>query len=732
MTGPRPTRASLPGLGDHLRRIAGTRDRAGRAAAFADLANEAERAGAVESLLLRLLARGANGQRFALEVAALLALPLPEGVIFPLVDLVEQSRFPTKLRINVAAKVLQSVAADSPIAARIVEIFRRKVSPGRAVNRLRRLAALVPHVPALRDALDELEAGVAAPCPRCGARLGFDDLIRHLWEKHRLLFENGRVREPWDVIGQWITEYARTNRPEFLDRSCDLAQALDPNDGLSRVHRLLLLGGTDDEEAHALLRAEAADQNATLCPHCYALVAQPTRAKPADVLVGSGRVDGGGFRVELSDAYLYSRMIVDTPSGRIQTGPEPGHALTKRGAILLFLLPLLLVSCVFAVLPRLMGMAPVVPVGVMLLVSGIVYLVIAMTWEDHSDPSGRAVDHAWNLLVPRILQRELRKSDAAFLAGLADASRGRGDIEEREDSLRQASAIMRKERIAIPYLTPLSVLQITDATQQEADDLLPIADEVSEVFQALLPFEHGEHLVRELRGDSVDRTRRARLRVLVLAQAFAAGLEAEDLRMIGQLCPTLGMSYASEDRDGLSRLRLLWLYRPRRLWQRVGSATTVFDLARYPRLAENYLKLRPDLLLFQASGGSGEVAPILVCEEGVVYRDVVITDPGTRIRTKAKSIVRGGGYELTIDDRVFKFREDPTILAHRLRGWTHFLFEEFLPRARMLTRRRSAHGDRLISQKAMTCTECRRTFLGLTGEIGFTELPPAIEGVESV
>ena len=65
-----------------------------------------------------------------------------------------------------------------------------------------------------------------------------------------------------------------------------------------------------------------------------------------------------------------------------------------------------------------------------------------------------------------------------------------------------------------------------------------------------------------------------RLRILILARAFAAGLEAEDLRMIGQVSPILGATYASEDRDGLARLRLLWLYRPRRLWQRIGSATS--------------------------------------------------------------------------------------------------------------------------------------------------------------
>jgi hypothetical protein len=216
----------------------------------------------------------------------------------------------------------------------------------------------------------------------------------------------------------------------------------------------------------------------------------------------------------------------------------------------------------------------------------------------------------------------------------------------------------------------------------------------------------------------------------MLARAFAAGLEAEDLRMIGQVCPALGAAYASEDRDGLARLRLLWLYRPRRLWQRIGSATAVFDLARYPKLAENYLKQRPDLLLFQASGGTDGAAPILVCEEGVVYRESVITGPNPVIGVKARSLVRGGGYEMTIDDRVYKFRDDPTLLVRRLKAWSLFLFKEFLPRARLLTRRHSPQGDRLLLQKVTACPECRKTFLELAGEIGLTAVPPAVEGVE--
>jgi hypothetical protein len=729
MAGP-PTSPAPPGLGEHLRRIGAARDKAARAAAFDDLAREAERTGTAADLVRRLLHRDTNGQRLALEVAARLGPPLPAELISPLVALVERTRFPTRLRITVAGRLIRSVPADSGLAEHLIEVLQRRVSPPRAVNRLRRLAGLVPRLEPLDRALAELESAPGPSCPRCGTRLRPDELAKHLWERHRLLLESGRVREPWDVVGEWVADFARTNRAEYLDRASDLAQALDPAGGLTRVHRLLLAGGTNDEEAHALLRAEAEEKHASLCPHCYALVPQPLRAAPVPVLVGSGRVEGGGFRVELADAYLFTRLVISTPQALIFNGPEPGRAVTRRGAVVLFLLPLLAVACVCALLPPAFGIAPIVPVLAVLLAAVFAYVGVRIVWGETGNPTDRAVDHAWALLVPRLLQHEVRRPDAAFLAGLAQASRGRGDPEAREEQVRRAGDVLRTDRVGIPYLTPLSVLRTADAVAAGADDLPLIADEVGAVFDVALPLDHGERVVRELRGDPVDVTRRARLRVLVLARAFAAGLEPEDLRLIGRLSPTLGAAYASEDRAGLARLRLLWLYRPRRLWQRVGSATTVFDLARYPKLAENYLKQRPDLLLFQASGGSDEAAPILVCEEGVVYRDAVITDPDTPIRVRARTLVKGGGWELTIGERVYKFREDPTLLARRLKGWALFLFIEFLPRARMLIRRRSEHGDRLLSQRLSACPECGKTFLGLAGEIGLENVRVAAEAVE--
>ena len=511
----------------------------------------------------------------------------------------------------------------------------------------------------------------------------------------------------------------------YLDRSCELAQALDPSEGLTRVHRLLLLGGSNEEEARALLRSEATEQHATLCPQCFALVPQASQALTSTVLISAGQVEAGRYRVGLNEGYLINHLLVETPEATLHFGPEPGHTLTRRGAVLLFLVPLMGLACVFAVLPPLLGIAPVVPVAALMFAAIIAYLFVSMTWENDEAPSERAIDHAWALLVPRLLNNDIRRADAAFLAGFARACSGRGEAELRDDPLRRAIALLGSDRSTVPYLTPLSALRISDATRAGTDDLPLISDEVGECLEGKLSLDHAERLVNELRGDPTDRTRRARLRVLILARAFAASLEAEDLRIIGQVCPALGSAYASEDRDGLSRLKLLWLYRPRRMWQRIGSATTVFDLARYPKLAENYLRQRPDLLLFQASAGGSDAYPILICEEGIVYRDSVITEPDESIRIRSRSIVRGGGYEMAIGERVYKFREDPTLLARRLKGWAEFLFEEFLPRARMLTRRRSPEGDRLFLQKAVTCPECRKVFLGLTGEIGFTAVPPA-------
>ena len=128
MPGPPSESRTLPGLGDHLRP-----DRGGPRPGRAGRRLRRPRRGGHRSaragyLLDRLLTRGANGERLALEVASRLTPPLPAEHLPTLVDLVENPRFPTRLRVPVAAQVIRSVPGSSQFVERVVEALRRRVA----------------------------------------------------------------------------------------------------------------------------------------------------------------------------------------------------------------------------------------------------------------------------------------------------------------------------------------------------------------------------------------------------------------------------------------------------------------------------------------------------------------------------------------------------------------------------------------------------------------------------
>lgn len=704
-------------IAEHLRRIGEAKGRTAQSAAFDAMTKDVATLTDPASVLVRFLSGDTNSRRFALELSARWEPPIPPSVQPLLIEQLGKNRFSSRLRLQVAAKIIRSIPADSLYIPRIVQAFERKVAPSHAAARLRRLEELVPPLLVLRQRRQELEEESLANCPRCQARLPRAEFVRHVWEQHQLLVERGRVLEPWHAIEEWLRDYARHGTKDLLYRSCDLAQSLDPAGGLTRLHQLLMSAGAGDEEADTLLRAEATTKNAGLCPHCFGMVPAPVPGMPDAVIVGPSRVEGHGYRVELGPGTVLTQLFATTPDVVVFDGPEPAHTFTHRGAVLLLLGPLLILATFLAVLPPIKGVPPIIPVGALLSTTFGLYLGMRWYRSNVEAPRERIIDHAWGVLAPRLMQERFHLADAEFIAGLAIASKGHGDGEYRADELRRVASMLLRDRHGQALLAPVQALQIDDAARDGADDVLMIADRLGECFTGPMLLEHGEHLLGQLPTDDKDRTRRARLRVLLLARAFQAELEADDLHWIGRACPKMGALYASEDRDGLTRLRLLWLYRTKRLWQRVGSATAVFDLARYPTLAEQYLKQRPDLLLFQASA-EGEQAPILICEEGIVYRDSLITRRDESIYVRAKSVVYGGGFELFIGKQKYWFRNDPIILAQRLTAWAEFLFDELLPRAKMLLNRRSVRGDRLLKQKRTTCPMCRHDFLWVHGDIG--------------
>ena len=50
-------------------------------------------------------------------------------------------------------------------------------------------------------------------CPRCGVEMRRPAMIQHLWDEHRLVLDNLRVRDPWHVIEEWLDAYKAGHDP---------------------------------------------------------------------------------------------------------------------------------------------------------------------------------------------------------------------------------------------------------------------------------------------------------------------------------------------------------------------------------------------------------------------------------------------------------------------------------------------------------------------------------------
>src|SRR5205823_5418152 len=79
----------------------------------------------------------------------------------------------------------------------------------------------------------------------------------------------------------------------------------------------------------------ARQQDASLCPNCFALVPAVGSAAPPALHCERGLIEGAGYRVEVSDAGLVPWLRIDTPRAVLFDGREPGRYLTKLGLVLL-------------------------------------------------------------------------------------------------------------------------------------------------------------------------------------------------------------------------------------------------------------------------------------------------------------------------------------------------------------------------------------------------------------
>lgn len=629
------------------------------------------------------------------------------------------------------AAVIRQVKVTGKEGPAAEEVFRALIAGLGRSRSLQRLRELETHIGA-SDALDrlrgELEDLKRMRCPRCSVELPRREMIDHLWNNHRLVLDGLRVRDPWQLLEDWLSQYADGGHPGLLDRARTFAERLDPANGRLRVHRLTLALGVADNEARTALLSHAAAHRSSLCPHCFALVPASSGHPVRPLNVWRGRISGRGYRVEVSDRGILSRLIIETPNRVLFRGREPKPRLTRDGATVVFTGPLVLIAVLIAFGFPDLGAASLVLVVLLLGLALAIGTLIWKLWRWPRPPADLAVDHAWTYLVPRLHEFGFSLDDAGFAGGLALTSTHHGNPELRMDPLREA--ISRTETAvaggagAVEPLAALHRLGISQRADRGIDPIPLVVGQVGRCFEGKLPLVFAEQLLEAWEGDWWTPATLARLRILLCDRAFETGFEVRNLLEAGRVAPTLGAILAVKDADALARLRLLWSMRATRPWDRCGEAQTVFDVAE-AREGGDLLAKCGDLLLIQENAGEGwedgGMPPprVILCGRGLIFEGTLFSESPRSIEVIHRKSPATTPYELMLGRYAFGFRRNPDRLADRLERWFRFLFNDFRPRLA------AVHGWQSPSvtatfraRETVTCPECARPVLPKPGEIG--------------
>ena len=666
-------------------------------------------------------------RQLALTVLANLPQPLDAALMPPLRGLLLDRRLPFTAQFAALAAALQTVGAEGPLAEELLQTLVSGLGKARAIKRLHRFERRAGKSPALDALCAKIEDQLRMSCPRCAIELRRLEMIAHLWDEHRLVLDGRRVRDPWSLIEEWVEQYRERQEEELLDRCRAMVQRLDSDEGPQRFHRLLLSRGIADAEARRGLLDEAAAAHAACCPWCFAKLPVPREVPHLPLNQYRGRLSAGGYRVEVSENRLLTALEIVTPQTCLYRGREPGQLWTRRGAMLVFVGPLVLLALAWAFAPTTLGVRLLPPVLAILSVALAVHLLTRWWWRPRVPVLARACNYAWTLLAPRLHADGYRVEDSAFLAGLALLSCDDGYAPLRAPLL--PDLVKRTENALLTGVTPpghlaaLRRLMVEDAVARGADPIPLLVDLLARCFEGRLSLRFAEHLLAGWQGSWWTHGNRVRLRALLCDRAFEAGFEVRNLLDAGQTAPALGSLLATENVDNLAALRLLWSLRPTRPWDRCGEALTVFDLAADPHHAD-LLGHVPDLLLWHAEldwllavAGVPEPQPahILFCVRGVLLQGILFTAAPGVVEVNA----RGRYNDLVIGEQRFRSSTPLDVLGLRLERWFRYVFAEFLPALPRVEHWKAP--DRIAVLRAwgaVACPECHRQLLPRVGQVG--------------
>jgi hypothetical protein len=712
-------------LGQSLGRLNAER----RAQAIAGLGPAIAKTGAAR--LIAVLASDAElpSQHLALTALAHLPPPMPAELHQPLRGLLLDRRLPAELQVAATAVLVRGAGADTALAAEFLEKLTIGLGKAKSIERLRQLEKLTGPSTAIEAVCSVLEDRPHMTCPRCHVVLRRPEMAQHLWQQHQLVLDDRRVRDPWSVIEDWLDAYRARGAPELLERCRLLAQHLEGDRGLQRIERLMAARGIKDAEAHRALVEEARAAHASLCPECYALVPVSRALPPFIINQYRGRLSARGYRVEIDERGLRSRLEVALPSAVVLSGPEPHRRWTRRGATAFLVSPLVALALAVAVgLPPL-GERPLASVLLMVAAATAAELLVRWIWRPRLAPQERVCHYAWTLLAPRLHGSGFDRQDSAFLAGLARQSGPHGYSLLRaklvSDLAQRTEAAVLEREAPTEHLAALRRLQAEDAARAGEDPVPQVASSLGRCFGGQLPFTYAQELLQGWQTELWTRGNLVRLRVLLCDAAFEAGFEVRTLLDAARTAPALAGALGTEQVERLAALRLLWSLRAARPWARCGPAKSVFEIADDPRWAQ-LLGRYPDLLLIQdepdwpalaPAGGEAEPVRIMVCGRGVVLQDVLFDAEPLLIDV----INRPRQTELLFSPHSFRARSRMEALVSCMERWFRWAFREFLPQAgRVASWEEPDRAARLRALGAVNCPQCRYPLLPRVGEVGLS------------
>jgi hypothetical protein len=687
-----------------------------RGDAVASAGEAIARAGSGLGLLPHLLGEDVDpswknvARHLALAVVAHLDTPPSAEVLQQIKPYLAAKLLPQEVRQSAAAGLLRTFGDDSPVAKEVLQAYVSVTNKVRAVERLHALEAVVGQAPAIEELVSALEDRIRMTCPRCNEQLERRDMVKHLWDRHHLLLEGRRVREPWRVLADWVVDYRLEKDPQLLQRCQALAQQADPEEGTLRLQRLMLRQGIEDPEAWNALVTRARQRKASLCPSCYAQVPLPLSPAPAPLMAAGRRLEGAGYLLELHEAGLTPRLTIEAPAGVLYDAGSPDALLTRNGALTLIVVPAMALCgfLLYVLTPLPWTLIAALALGLGFVLAGLTMLVFPTQGK-----RGRLVDLAWTALVPSLLEQPLDETSGRFLESLAEISRTQGSREGRrevvEELVESLKGAAQRPAVIWPVLAALWRLQMADLQASGEDPVPALVDLMEQVLRGDVPARALGPVLEEIK-ESWPRGRLARVQAIVIARAAELGLEIADIADLVRTQPALAPLLGAGDLDHLTQLRLFW--RLRASWPRwLERADSVFDLARSG--AEKTLGDRPDLLLLVHK------APIYVGSRGVWIKDVCIGDMPAKLDVAAARHAGGEGFEIVAGRHRIWFSAKPNEIADELDDWLRFYFRDFLPQvAAEHARPSGAAGAKLRRANAAACPECKQPVMPILGEIG--------------